>query len=232
MKFGVFWSIICVAIAIGFSFWAMSQLPETGQVPVHWDINGVPDRYGDVSEAKFAILISPIVSVLTAILLGVMPLIDPLKKGIKHSEKAYGWVWAGTMVFLTAVTIFTGLMIVGGANDTAPKIDSLRLIFAAMSVLFILIGNLLPKTRPSFTFGIRTPWTLSSANTWEKTHKVGGVLFMMCGAVGLLLSLALPVKQSVPILVTLMILLPAFCIVYSYMAYRKADDKRDEAHVE
>jgi uncharacterized membrane protein len=53
----------------------------------------------------------------------------------------------------------------------------------AAGALFVVIGNYLPKTRPNYLLGIRTPWTLTSDLSWTRTHRVGGRLFMLEGAI-------------------------------------------------
>ena len=50
-----------------------------------------------------------------------------------------------------------------------------------MGALFMVIGNYLGKVRSNFIFGIRTPWTLSSEDAWDKTHRLGGWLFFVTG---------------------------------------------------
>ena len=44
------------------------------------------------------------------------------------------------------------------------------------------------KTRRNFVFGIRTPWTLDSDLAWNKTHWLGGWLFVLLGVVMLLFA--------------------------------------------
>ena len=48
-------------------------------------------------------------------------------------------------------------------------------------MLFIVIGNYLPKVRPNYLVGIRTPWTLTSDLSWDRTHRIGGRLFVLEG---------------------------------------------------
>ena len=50
-----------------------------------------------------------------------------------------------------------------------------------VGVLFVIIGNYLPKCRLNYTMGIRTPWTLSSEENWNKTHRLGGKLWVAAG---------------------------------------------------
>ena len=87
-----------------------------------------------------------------------------------------------------------------------------------MGLLFILIGNYLPKTKQSYTMGIRLPWTLSSEENWNRTHRLAGFLWVLCGVLFIVMSF---IGWSLPlflILLAVMILVP---LIYSYLLYRK-----------
>ena len=45
-----------------------------------------------------------------------------------------------------------------------------------MSILFIIIGNVMGRIRPTFFVGIRTPWTLADDEVWRKTHRLAAPL--------------------------------------------------------
>lgn len=50
-----------------------------------------------------------------------------------------------------------------------------------IGVLFIVLGNYLPKIKPNYFIGIRTPWTLENETVWQKTHRLGGKVFVVMG---------------------------------------------------
>ncbi len=58
------------------------------------------------------------------------------------------------------------------------------IVVAAVCLLLIVIGNYLGKTRSMFLGGVRTPWTLSSEYSWQRTHSLAGKLFVLSGALG------------------------------------------------
>ena len=53
------------------------------------------------------------------------------------------------------------------------------------------------QIRSNFMMGIRTPWTLSSDLAWEKTHRLGGWLFMVAGALMIVGSWFLPADDQI-----------------------------------
>ncbi|MCQ2355795.1 MAG: SdpI family protein, partial [Methanocorpusculum sp.] len=82
------------------------------------------------------------------------------------------------------------------------------------------IGNYLPKSKQSYTVGIRLPWTLNSEENWNRTHHLAGYLWIL-GGVLLLLCAFLPAVWSLPVLVILLILVVGIPFAYSYSLYRK-----------
>jgi uncharacterized membrane protein len=94
------------------------------------------------------------------------------------------------------------------------------LLAPAMGGLFVGVGVLLRRARLNWFMGIRTPWTLSSEEVWDRTHEVGGRLFMVSGALAALgaftegwLALTLIL---VPILFS-----GIYLVYYSYSEYRR-----------
>jgi len=94
-----------------------------------------------------------------------------------------------------------------------------QVLSPAFAILFCYLGTLTENAKQNWFVGIRTPWTLSSKKVWEKTHKIGGKLFKICGIIALL-GFFFPDLTFLFILVPL--LLVCLCtIAYSYFEYRK-----------
>ena len=53
-------------------------------------------------------------------------------------------------------------------------------------ILFVVIGNYLPKCRHNYTVGIRLPWTLDNEDNWNHTHRFAGYVWIIAGVVTLL----------------------------------------------
>ena len=45
---------------------------------------------------------------------------------------------------------------------------------AMLGVMFIFIGNYLPKVKQNRTLGIKISWALNNEENWNKTHRFGG----------------------------------------------------------
>ena len=225
IRTGLIFSTIAMIGMCAVNFWAMPQIPE-GQVPVHWGLDGTPDRYGDRSEALFALWIIPLSTLVTSLILAVAPRLDPNGENLMKSRKAYVVIWCSVMVMLLGVHAGVALLMVRSVTANPDANEFVRFVIAASAILIIIKGNYLPKTRSNWFLGIRTPWTLSSDITWEKTHRLAGRLLMLAGFICLIGAFTL--NGGWLIVMLLATLLPAMLIsvVYSFFVWRTAPDKR------
>ena len=90
--------------------------------------------------------------------------------------------------------------------------------------LFVVLGNLLGKVRPNWFFGIRTPWALSSAESWSRTHRLGGWLFLALGLLTMASALAVP-RWSIAVMMALLLAATVGLAAYSYVVWRRDPDK-------
>jgi uncharacterized membrane protein len=185
------------------------RLPD--RVPVHWDVHGQVNRYGSRLEAA-ALL--PLVMLGTWLLLRLLPRIDPRRMNYAKFADTYD------LFVNSLLTLFAILQGVSLAAALGRPLPMNRVVPALVGMLFIILGNALPRARPNWWFGIRTPWTLSSDRVWMKTHRVGG--YLMVGA-GLLMVGAAAVQSAWTLLVAFVAMLAAGfgSLVYSYFAWKE-----------
>ena len=103
---------------------------------------------------------------------------DPKKQNI--SEKLVQL----TLWICPAVSLFAGLSIYLSALGFAINVSRLGMVF--LGLIFIVIGNYLPKCRHNYTVGIRLPWTLDNEDNWNHTHRFAGYVWIIAGVVTLL----------------------------------------------
>ena len=182
-----------------------SRLPE--QVATHFDLQGNPDGWSSRAFAVFG---------LPGILLAVNLLIPfALQADPKHKNMSGALVniviWTVPVVSL----LCSGLTL-GRALGYDLRIEMVLPVF--MGLLFILIGNYLPKTKQSYTMGIKLPWTLASEENWNRTHRLAGFLWVLGGAFFIVMSFIGWSLIAFLIPLALMVFVPT---VYSYLLYRK-----------
>ncbi len=159
-------------LALLISGYAWEKVPDDAQIPVHWNIRGEVDDYADKS---VGLLLSPLLIVGLTLLLAFIPRMEPRIENLQRSQKAYITLWGGLLVMMLSLHIIT-ISAALGYEENIPM-----LMAFLMGALFMAIGNYLGKIRSNFMFGIRTPWTLSSELSWNKTHRLGGWLFFATG---------------------------------------------------
>lgn len=94
-----------------------------------------------------------------------------------------------------------------------------RLVPASLGLMFLVIGNYMPKMKQNPTLGIRLPWTLANEENWTRTHRIGGRMWVAGGLV-LLLFCLLQETAMVAGMLTVIAVLAVFPCVYSYRLYR------------
>lgn len=216
-------SAICIAGLSALCLYTWLTLPELDRYPVHWNIKGEANGFASRTGVLGVLFMMPITQIFVAGLLHFLAKLEPLQRNLSESRGAYNAVWILTMAFLTFVgAIICYIYISKNGLDTAMF---LRSITVMMSLLFIGIGNQFGKVRQNFIFGIRTPWTLSSELSWEKTHRIGSRLFVLAGVIGLLLALLKP-EFAVVGIVTALLTAVLICAVYSYIIWKDDPKKR------
>jgi len=190
----------CIAMLYG-----MNVLPENAQIPVHWGLEGNADRFVDKWPG---LLMMPGIALMVGVLLWVLPKIDPRKQHIAESKPYY----YPMMMVLQAV--FLCIYILSILSAKGEQFDVAAYVVAGIGIVFMVLGNYLPKIRSNFFIGIRTPWTLSSEQVWQKTHRLGGFTFFTLGIVMTLGNLFL----AVPAMFKMLAILVFVAVVWIYVA--------------
>ncbi|MEZ4712435.1 MAG: SdpI family protein [Caldilineaceae bacterium] len=212
----VIFSVAVIGIMFGLAAWAWAQLPAEASIPVHWGINGEVDRYGGKLEG---LLLLPAITLLVVLLLAFIPRIDPRGQNIMRSAKAYKSIWAIMLLFMLAIYLISILAAFGWIINMG------RIIGPALGVLFIVMGNYMGKIRSNYTVGIRTPWTLASELSWNKTHRLGGKLFVALGVLMLVLTLVSQSALTFYLMMAGLLITLITVFAYSYVVW-----KNDPAH--
>lgn len=198
------------------SVWAWFQIPETQQIPVHYGIDGTPDRYGGKFEGLFAI---PLIGVALTVLFAILPRIEPRSENLMRSQKAYFIVALSAIALLLALHVATVLQALGWQIPVATVVS------VGVSLLIAMIGNYLSKVRSNFSFGIRTPWTLRSEQSWNKTHRLGGRLLFFLGISGMIAAIANANQLFLLLILGGTLSVTVILFIYSYTVW-KADPER------
>ena len=89
-----------------------------------------------------------------------------------------------------------------------------------LGLMFLIIGNYLPKTRQNFTLGIKVKWALENEENWNATHRFGGRLWVICG-IAVLPGLLLPGMAPFALIIAVTAVAVILPMVYSYRYHKK-----------
>ncbi len=205
-------TVVLILLAIAVSVFFAQQMPE--QMATHWNADGEVNGY----MPKFwALLFMPVLMAMVAGLMYFFPTIDPLRKNVDKFREYYETFIAVLMGFLLLVHLQTVLW------NAGTQIDPGITISLGLAVLMVYIGFMMGKAKRNWFIGIRTPWTLSSDEVWDKTHALGSKMFMGAGvvvAIGTFIPDYRFVFVILPVLVAAIV--PA---AYSYFAFQKLRPK-------
>lgn len=185
-----------------------NELPD--KVPLHWNIEGEIDRYGEKHEILMIPLLLPLA---TYLLLSVIPKIDPKGK-IKSMGKKYHTLKTWITVLTSALAV---VLIYASMHQSLYNPNYMILL---IGILFTLLGNYFKTLRPNYFIGIKTPWALENETVWNETHKLAGKLWFAGGLVIILGSLFLDKKPNFSLFMTTTIIIAAIPIIYSYVKYK------------
>lgn len=195
--------------AVVFSLAVWSRLPE--RMPVHWGLHGDVNGYGSRAQGAFLL---PGVMLALWLLLRFLPRIDPRRANYAKFADTYDLL-VNSLVALFAVM---HVALIGAALGWPVSME--RVAPALIGLQFIILGNALPRARPNWWFGIRTPWTLSNDRVWTRTHRVGGYLLAGAGVV-LLIAAAFPGTWTFALGVGAAVAAGFGSLVYSYFAWKQ-----------
>ncbi|WP_308815081.1 SdpI family protein [Sphingomonas sp. GV3] len=191
---------------------ALQRLPSGAQLATHWDIDG---NVNGTMPAAVALFFGVGVTAAVSLVLAAVPALEPLQDRMAASAPVYRAAWMGTLILMAVVEAKIAAPAFGWALPA-------MLPLAGAGLLLIVIGNVLPKSRPSFFVGIRTPWTLTDTDNWVATHRLGGRT-MMLGGLLLVTAGLLPLSAAARMAVLVSALGVAIVppIVFSWWFWRR-----------
>ena len=204
--------LLLILAAWGLAAWYWPLLPDP--MPTHWGTDGQPDGW---MPKVWGALVGPLIATFVYIVMTLSPYIDPRSR----NWAAFSDLYPVLKTSVTALMLFITYLALSAAASAEQVLSAGRLL-VAIGLLFVILGNYLPKVRSNFFVGIRTPWTLSSDEVWVRTHRFAGKLMV---ALGLLLILCtwLPGNLAAGIVIGAGLSLAILTVGYSYWLYRRLE---------
>jgi uncharacterized membrane protein len=200
--------------AVAAAMWAFlaavyTRLPYL--IPTHWDLQGDVNGW---MEKPWGALMHPFIATATLATLWLLPRIDPRRDNLERFAEDRRLLVNLIILFFAVVQGATYAQALGWPV----QVD--RVILAAVGLLFVGLGNYLPRVRSNWFMGIRTPWTMDNERVWRATHRVGGRAFVIAGLV-MAASALLPADVRPWTTGAAIAAAVAVPLVYSYVAWKR-----------
>lgn len=194
--------VILLPIVAGIILW--DKLPE--KVPIHFNAQGVVDGWSGKGTAVF---VMPLFMIAIHWICMFVTSLDPKSKNI--TEKNMNLVLWITPV----ISVLTSGLVYSFALGHEININTVMPIF--FGILFIVIGNYMPKCKQNYSIGIKIPWTLESEENWNYTHRLAGKTWVFGG----LSIIALSFLKTVWIFMAITIIMVLIPVIGSYLFHKK-----------
>jgi uncharacterized membrane protein len=205
---------ILILAAVIITIAVYPRLPE--QIPTHWSMSGEVNGW---SNRLWGAWMLPLIMAVVWLFMRAIPHIDPRKA---NYEKFSG-MYDALVILILAFMLLMHVVVLLSATGNVIRMD--RVVMPATGIFIAIMGVLLPRAQPNWFVGFRTPWTLTSDLSWERTHKAGGALFI---ALGLLIvaSTFIAPERAIWLLVVAGLGVVAFLFIYSYQVWKQDPSKR------
>ncbi len=197
--------VILLPMLFGLIVW--NQLP--ANMISHWGGDGVAD--GSAPKA-FMVFGMPL------ILLALQWLMLLAESVLQKDHPQNNKIVALTYGIVPALSLVVHVFIYSVALEK--NWNLFTLIPVLIGILFMLIGNYLPKTIRNRTMGIKLRWTMGNDENWQKTHRLGGKIWFW-GGLAMLASVLLPIKYTITVMIVMIAVSIIVPTVYSYSIYKK-----------
>ena len=145
--------------ALGLMIWP--QLPN--QIPIHFNAAGQPITSNRNPWLCFGL---PIFDLMVHLFVIFMIGRDP-KNSAMNEKMIRAIHWLTPIVSLsTSYLIYSKAL----GSTTNPSV----FVSVLLGLIFVIMGNYMPKLKVNHTVGIRLSWTLQSEDNWHKTHRLAG----------------------------------------------------------
>lgn len=206
--------------------------PDT--IPVHFDINGVADRWG----SKYEMLVLPLMSLLSFVLFECIKKSYDKKANSSDDDKEKAEISSNIKVMNITTWIILSLFLVMNIfflyasysqvypEKALPDFDVMNAVTIVMGLTFIIMGNYMPKTRNNRNIGFRCHWTMYNDTTWRKSNKFASYVMMIVGAVSIIGAIFVKgIISTIIMLGSLLLSIPVM-MIYAYIVYKKEKVKQ------
>ena len=161
------WPTLVGLLPIVMGLAVYSKLPE--KMPIHWGLDGEPNGY---ATKLVGVLLIPLIMIVTNIIVQFS-----LQIANTTNEKlARVMTW-----LLPALSLVIQFLVL--AESLGYHLDVALITMVIVGIIFILLGNYIPKTSQNRVVGFRFPKTMNNPDNWQKTNRIGAIMLVISGLI-------------------------------------------------
>ena len=111
------------------------------------------------------------------------------------------------------------------SNATHAYIDIGKVSCILVGIIFIILGNFMPKTKMNRVAGVRVSWSMYNDTTWMKSNRLGAVAMIIVGVLTIITTVFTKSSIAVIMLIIYLLVATVITLIYSYKVYKKELDK-------
>lgn len=207
-----FINVSLIAVAILLSVLTYSSL--SPEIAIHWT-NGEVTR---TAPKLLGVILIPSIMIMIYWMFSLLFKTDPKKKNVNNRIKNI----VISTVLLLLFSIHVAVLAVGLGYDLNMNIVAGLII----GTITMILGNIMPQAKKNFTFGLRTPWTLSNEKVWAISNRFTGRIFFLAGFLIILSVIVIP-KYNVVFTVSLVLLVALVGTIHSFLVYKRVANEND-----
>lgn len=207
----------------------LQYLPD--ELPMHYNWEGEIDRWGSKAEQ----LIFPVAILAVTLFWQLLMLYYEKKEKTAASEKEAAET-ANNSKLLCIVGISEAAMfgvmhffslygackiVASGSNHMA--VDIPKIVCILLGIMFIVLGNFMPKSKKNATVGVRIAWSMYNDNTWRKSNRFGAVALIVAGLLTIVTTVFADGTVSTVLMLVYLILATVITVVFSKKVF---DDEK------
>lgn len=197
-------------------------------VPMHYDSMGVIDRWG----SKYENLLFPVI-ILALTFFWQLFIWGFEKKAVKaKTEKERTEALSNAkMLHIVAISmalmycvmqcfILYGAYVEANIGATHAVIDVAQISCILLGVMFVVLGNYMPKTRLNGVVGFRIVWSMHNDVTWVKSNRFAGVALVIVGLLTIITAILAESMLATGLMLVYLFVSLVVILIYSYKIYK------------
>jgi len=208
-------------------------LPDT--VPMHYNAHGEINRWGSKYENFLIVIFNCSFGVFLKIYSNRLKKTANSNKDYKRAVDAkrnvvvVDYANIGVLILFNIMNIFTLYQDFHYTNNTSTSMefDIYKILAISIGIMFIVIGNVIPKCKINSFIGVRTPWSMKNDIAWAYSQRYGGITLVISGIISIVGGCFLKEIFALIFMSVILVIATIICVYLSYVAYKKSMEQTD-----